>query len=105
MSAGCDRQLENPQKDHGNLSSVMMTESIDNSELELVNQNCFGTNLEQELGCKHAGYAQDKTLINILTSPTVLVKVICKGTIIFSAINGLDRCWSPHVRVDFFAKF
>ena len=50
-SVGCDRQLEDPRKDHDNLSSVMKAESIDNSELELVIQNCFGTNLEQELGC------------------------------------------------------
>ena len=34
-SAGCDRQLEDPWKDHGNLSSVTMAESINNSELEL----------------------------------------------------------------------
>ena len=51
LSAGRDRQLEDPQKDHGDLSSVMMAESIDNSELELANQNCFGTNSEQELKC------------------------------------------------------
>ena len=36
---------------------------------------------------------------------SVLAKIIHKGTIIFSAINGLDRCWSPYVGVDFFAKF
>ena len=50
-SAGCDRQLEDPRKDHDNLSSVTMAESINNSELELAIQNCFGTNSEQELGC------------------------------------------------------
>ena len=49
-SAGRHRQLENPRKDHGDLSSVTMAESINNSELE-ANQNCFGTNSEQELGC------------------------------------------------------
>ena len=67
-SAGPDRQLEDPWKDHGDLSSVMMAESIDNLELELANQNCFGTT--GVVICKHAGYAQDKTLINIRTSPT-----------------------------------
>ena len=50
-SAGRHRQLEDARKDHGDLSSVTMAESIDNSELELANQTCFGTNSEQELGC------------------------------------------------------
>ena len=50
-SAGCERQLEDPRKDHDNLSSVTMAESIDNSELELAIQNCFGTDTELELGC------------------------------------------------------
>ena len=53
LSAGCDRQLDDPQKDHGDLSSVTMAESINNSELELAIQNCFGTNSEQKLGCSN----------------------------------------------------
>ena len=47
-SAGHDRQLKGPRKDHGDLSSATMAESIDNSEQELANQNSFGTNSEQE---------------------------------------------------------
>ena len=37
LSAG--QATGGPQKDHGNLSSVTMAESIDNSELELANQS------------------------------------------------------------------
>ena len=50
-SAGHDRQLEDPRKDCGDLSSVTMAESIDNLELELANQTWFSTNSEQQLGC------------------------------------------------------
>ena len=57
LSAGCDRQLEDSQKDHGNLSSAVMAESINNLELELVNQNCFSTNSVMILGNIYLNYS------------------------------------------------